>query len=232
MLLNLKYFFVIIILLSGSTLYSQTQTTTADLNSDGTVNIIDFAIFSSRWLADCSCVGKACGDDGCGGSCGTCGENEVCEENICVSDCDYIGYVVANEQATEIGNGDIFYNAQTSLTTPFDVISLEVYGSQGGPTTPTQIFFTGQNYNDCVVCLLAYKDCIGSGQCDKVFLAESGSVDITAIGSAGASLTGVFQDIVLIEVTIDNITFESTPVPNGEKWCINGNTFDVIIDSP
>jgi len=34
------------------------------------------------------CTGKECGDDGCGGSCGDCGEGEVCFYNeCCVPDC-------------------------------------------------------------------------------------------------------------------------------------------------
>ena len=31
-----------------------------------------------------SCSGKQCGDDGCGGSCGMCGDFELCEANACV----------------------------------------------------------------------------------------------------------------------------------------------------
>lgn len=33
------------------------------------------------------CTGKACGDDGCGGSCGNCGGAETCEDNQCVGSC-------------------------------------------------------------------------------------------------------------------------------------------------
>jgi hypothetical protein len=29
------------------------------------------------------CLGKSCGDDGCGGSCGTCGNNEICKNGTC-----------------------------------------------------------------------------------------------------------------------------------------------------
>lgn len=32
-----------------------------------------------------SCEDKRCGDDGCGGSCGGCGDGEVCEDSRCVS---------------------------------------------------------------------------------------------------------------------------------------------------
>ncbi|MBT9557441.1 MAG: hypothetical protein IV100_15480 [Myxococcales bacterium] len=39
-----------------------------------------------RLRAECctpSCAGKSCGDDGCGGSCGTCGGGEVCDLGTC-----------------------------------------------------------------------------------------------------------------------------------------------------
>jgi hypothetical protein len=31
-----------------------------------------------------SCAGKVCGDDGCGGSCGTCGPTQLCAQSQCV----------------------------------------------------------------------------------------------------------------------------------------------------
>jgi hypothetical protein len=32
-----------------------------------------------------SCAGKVCGDDGCGGSCGSCGPGELCAQGQCVT---------------------------------------------------------------------------------------------------------------------------------------------------
>ena len=32
-----------------------------------------------------NCEGKVCGDDGCGGSCGTCSDNQMCKEGQCVA---------------------------------------------------------------------------------------------------------------------------------------------------
>ena len=32
------------------------------------------------------CVDKECGDDGCEGSCGTCGDGELCAAGLCVDD--------------------------------------------------------------------------------------------------------------------------------------------------
>ena len=34
-------------------------------------------------LDTCLCAGKACGDDGCGGTCGTCGDGEACIQGAC-----------------------------------------------------------------------------------------------------------------------------------------------------
>ena len=36
--------------------------------------------------AECSCVGKNCGDDGCGGSCGSCEGGAACVAGICTTD--------------------------------------------------------------------------------------------------------------------------------------------------
>ena len=36
-----------------------------------------------------NCTGKECGDDGCGGSCGSCGTNEHCSSGSCVCDTGY-----------------------------------------------------------------------------------------------------------------------------------------------
>ena len=37
-------------------------------------------------LTSCSCVGKECGTDGCGGSCGSCDEGMYCEAGVCKPD--------------------------------------------------------------------------------------------------------------------------------------------------
>ncbi len=35
-----------------------------------------------------TCLGKHCGDDGCGGSCGLCPAQHTCVDNKCQADCD------------------------------------------------------------------------------------------------------------------------------------------------
>jgi len=41
--------------------------------------------YSSVFSCTPSCAGKECGDDGCGGSCGSCNQTSVCSKNICVT---------------------------------------------------------------------------------------------------------------------------------------------------
>ena len=41
------------------------------------------AIDSGAFSCVPDCIGKECGDDGCGGSCGTCGANAYCSAGIC-----------------------------------------------------------------------------------------------------------------------------------------------------
>jgi len=65
-----------------------------DTDDDGQKDCVDVDDDNDGVLdgADCEplnpevpgCSGKECGDDGCGGSCGSCGGNGICEEGICV----------------------------------------------------------------------------------------------------------------------------------------------------
>ncbi len=43
--------------------------------------------FARSCGADCSCDGKECGDDGCGGDCGSCAGEAACLNNECREDC-------------------------------------------------------------------------------------------------------------------------------------------------
>ena len=107
---------------------------------------------------------------------------------------------------------------------------LEIYPSKGGPVRPGVFALTGQNYAACGLCVLVSQN-INGGNPEKTFLAQSGTVNLTALGAAGSQLTGSFSDLVLIEVTINPVTFVSTPVPNGDSWCIDSYNFDILISA-
>ena len=89
---------------------------------------------------------------------------------------------------------------------------------------------TDDNYSSAAVNVLVLSDCDGSMVCSKTFLAQSGTLDITSIGGVGSTFAGTLSDVVLIEVTIDPGTFESTPVADGEEWCIADYAFNVTVN--
>lgn len=132
---------------------------------------------------------------------------------------------------SDLGNQDIIYARRSSTDATFDDLTIEIYGSRGGPTAPTMFTLTGDSYANGTVCVVLRTNCNLVGECEKTFLATIGTVTIDSIGSAGASLTGSIQDINLVEVTIDNTTFESTPVPDGQTICIVDFSFDHVIQS-
>jgi hypothetical protein len=53
-----------------------------------------------------SCTGKVCGDDGCGGSCGTCGIDQVCSAGACLREGDTcaVAKVIGGTPYVAIGN--------------------------------------------------------------------------------------------------------------------------------
>ena len=55
----------------------ESGTTNSPLNTDSPLTA----------LCAPSCAGRACGDDGCGGSCGACGINQICQGGICACTC-------------------------------------------------------------------------------------------------------------------------------------------------
>jgi hypothetical protein len=62
-----------------------------DNDCDGKTDMAD--------TADCceaNCTGKSCGDDGCGGSCGTCDTNYECVEGKCQATCGSVTYTCKN----------------------------------------------------------------------------------------------------------------------------------------
>ena len=51
-----------------------------------------------------ACGGNVCGDDGCGGSCGTCAPTELCEEGACVPDAPAVTCPPAGPFGTSVGS--------------------------------------------------------------------------------------------------------------------------------
>jgi len=183
------------------------------------------------------CGTNECGDNGCGGSCGTCGEGEGCVDGQCVvGACDFNGFVAALEMASpaDFGGGGVVYSAYTAETVPVDSLNVEMWAGLGGPDAPGTYPINDDDYATCSLCVLLGKDCTldadGYLVCETYFLANSGSLTITAIGDVGDQLTGSLADVNAVEVTIAQ-DYTSTPVPNGDTWCVDTYAFDVPIEA-
>ena len=177
-----------------------------------------------------------CGPNSCGGECGTCPAGYTCSQGQCIQatdDCEKSGISAPIKKATTQPSADkpyFVYEARTSESSPFDVLVLESYqwAPYNGPSAPGTFDLAGSNYEDCGLCVLVYAECQGSS-CQKVFFADEGTVEITSMGGAGSNFVGVFHDVKLKEVSIDPNTYKSTPVPNGQTWCMGGYSFSETI---
>ncbi len=83
------------------------------------------------------------------------------------------------------------------------------------------------NYATCNECALVFEDATMSGVA-KTYFQVSGQLSLDATSQPTAGLvSGSITDVKLVEVTIDPMTFESTPVPGGGCLHIAAKSFDV-----
>jgi hypothetical protein len=130
------------------------------------------------------------------------------------------GFTKASDSAQNSG-GSLDYLAHSSAVAPYNLLNLYLFAPTVGST-----LLTGENYATCQECLLVYTSCSTDSSCTKTFLATQGILDITSISG---TLNGSLTNISLEEVTINPINFISTPVPNGERYCIPAYSFSTAI---
>ena len=127
----------------------------------------------------------------------------------------------------------IVYLAETTDVNP-DILQVELYSGWGGPSDPGIYRIeddpVNANYSTCHTCILILENMDwDTGIPERTFFATSGELNIVSIGPVGVQLTGMLNNVELIEVTIDPDTFESTPVPGGQTRCIDSFPFDTPI---
>jgi hypothetical protein len=195
---------------------------------------------------DCAatCPDPACGERNCGPApgafcagvaCGTCDPGWVCENGTCTEvNCDVTGFTAVEE----LGDFNAAqprlarYFGFSSAGAPTDLLQLELwFDLPGAPRTPGSYPIPDENYATCALCLLGSTACNASGNCAKTFLASAGVLELTEVPNAvGGTLGGTVSDVVMREVTINAQTFESTVVPGGQTWCIEGYSFQVTVE--
>ncbi len=179
--------------------------------------------------ADCS--GRVCGDDGCGGSCGVCQAGYVCNEaGACERACNGKGFqgtvVEASWKPMDFlygSGGNFVYTEETSSKEPYSqlVILFRQYSTYKGPTGPGTYAIPHKGFAECSTCILVFENCTAT-ECERVYLADEGSIEIQSLDDANAPFDAVLHDVVLHEVQIGN-DFSTTWVPNGRTWCLGGH---------
>lgn len=143
------------------------------------------------------------------------GKDNNCDGQI---DEDCIGCTFDNSggQQVAIDLSFLYYTAQNSSNS--SSLSIEMYDILGVGTPHT---ITNTNYADSTLILLIREDDGQGGT--RIFLANSGTITINSY----TNFSGRINNATFIEVTIDPISFVSTPVLRGETRCLDNYIFEV-----
>jgi hypothetical protein len=153
------------------------------------------------------------------------------------SPCDHDGFPRAFSR-TRADAEYLQYSAIDNLAgDPTTVLQVQRFYSLGAGPAPEIVALRPESYADCATCILVFLDCrlgatvYDAEACEKIFLARSGTAELTFEGDVGGQLWGMLRNVELAEVTIDPTTFESVEVPGGETWCLPEYVFeDEVID--
>jgi hypothetical protein len=135
--------------------------------------------------------------------------------------CDREGFT-SDESFLDTGDG---YDA-FGLSSATQTLIVEFYDvGDGSPLEGVGTYPVGtnpgdDNYETCSTCVLIAADCTEEG-CAKTFFATEGSIEVTAFDRDAKTVTARLLNARFVEVTIDGDTYASTPVADGEGWCIS-----------
>lgn len=116
-----------------------------------------------------------------------------------------------------------FYTGVTDLA-PTDRLTVDFYFTLGATDGPNTFTFTGEDLAACATCVLFHR-----GE-DTKFMAQTGTLEVTALGAAGTQFEATLHDVVFAEVTIQDQN--TTLVPGGETVCVQEQTLSAAITSP
>ncbi|MBP5405521.1 hypothetical protein J6Z19_00020 [bacterium] len=222
---------------SGTLNFTEVKEGTLESKGNGSVRLMEvdtnlvqvaggkcYNIENMTWDTICipNCEGKQCGDDGCGGTCGGCGDDESCNaEYQCVADaCTTI--VLDTENAYY----DSYYGSYYMPYTPsaggaYDEFSLQLYYVD--PVVGTHEL-AGTNYaDDSGIFIFLYDETESDDY--KTYFQKKGQVIITAYDEETMSITAEFKDIKLQEVTVEDSTYFTAPVTGGKCLSVQNTTF-------
>lgn len=176
------------------------------------------------------------GDDGSSSNPNGGGFSDNEDTNSSASECSHSLFPIDQDQATlDASNPSqpfFAYQARTGEYPPFDVLQILSYqgAPYNGPDTPGTYDLSGMNYADCGLCLLLLSECNNEYQFDQLFFISEGTLEIESISPGGGPFRARLRDAVFEEVTIDTATYTSTPVEDGDAWCIDELFINTMIE--
>jgi len=175
-------------------------------------------------------VGKACGDDGCGGSCGDCLTDETCTAGICESNC-------VPKTCTSLGKecGDDWSDECGGILSCGECTLPEICNSQGicdldcVPKTCTSLGKEcGDDWSDECGGILSCGDCLTDETCNAGFceIPKTGFCEnlLDSNGPGVKPRTRIFHDD--INKYCDPFTLEYFPTLGKDNFCENNYECD------
>lgn len=156
------------------------------------------------------------------------GQDAAKPDSSTPGNCKNNGFTSVATDGFVLANGDVGVSGQSTLASPVDTLELSIL-----PLTGTSVVAEKRtlaagdgSYATCKTCVLIRTKCDENlANCQKRFIATAGTLDILNAPAKNAKFQ-VKANVTMVEVTIanDNTT---TPVPNGETWCLTNQEFTV-----
>lgn len=155
------------------------------------------------------CENKECGDDGCGGVCGSCGGNQGCSsagkcEDLKVEECTGLSL-----DWNTFSYAKTYYNwyvddAESTTELQMSFVD-EAHQYYAAPTVGTHKLGEGnnENYKTCTECLLYLSDVDENGMAQKLYFPKSGEMKIDSYDKDANSIKGSLS-AKFLEVSIAN----------------------------
>jgi len=101
-----------------------------------------------------------------------------------------------------------------------------------GPVEPgTYALGTDDAKDDCALCVRGGTFCNKSG-CGRDFVVETGTLEITAVGTPGTTFSGHLSNVIFRQVNLDDVdpqTEEYGELQQGQRWCLGPYDFEIPV---
>jgi len=138
---------------------------------------------------------------------------------------------------TEYGNMENTgrrYTATDGNEYPFTAMVVELRSGEDGPSEAgTYDVRIESSLKDCSVCVYALTGCNPeTGQCEKVFVPDAGTIEVRRLGRAGRHMVAALHHVAFVEVELDRSDLSVTRVEGGSHWCADEQPIDVELKPP